>query len=98
MLTRPGLESERDQIRERQRFLGRMLTEENKPGRQKPMTCKKYFLRGIASSTNVVYVCRRTPKASQDLIEFDDGTAPVDQWWRLAYDEGQANPVSTTVW
>jgi len=92
-----GLDQERDKIRERQRFLGRVLTQPEKP-RAKPFTCKKYYLRGIAASANVIFVCRRTPRPSQDLIEFDDGAGPQDQWWRLSYYGKDPEPVSAKVW
>jgi hypothetical protein len=89
------LDWERDEIRKRQRFLGKLLTDPSKTG--KPMTCKKYHLRGISTSTDAVYVCRRTPRAKQVLIEIEDEEPPKDQWWMLAYSEGDANPVVAVV-
>ncbi|KAF4120829.1 ubiquitin interaction motif protein [Geosmithia morbida] len=64
------------------KFLGRLLTNPNKPGRPEPMRCKKYLLQGITSSSEVTYICRR-PKAH--LIELDDAPETRDQWWRLSF-------------
>ncbi|KAF7544027.1 hypothetical protein G7Z17_g10270 [Cylindrodendrum hubeiense] len=77
--------------RQRQRFLGRLLTTPDKPGRPQPMTCNKYLLRGVATSSDVVYVCQR---AEADLIELEDEPSkPSDQWWRLAYTPNEEQPV-----
>lgn len=86
-----GLNAELESIKARQRFLGRLLTTPDKPGRPKPMTCNKYLLRGVATSSDVVYVCQR---AEADLIELGDGPSePSDQWWRLAYTPNEEQPV-----
>ncbi|KAJ4327583.1 hypothetical protein N0V84_001972 [Fusarium piperis] len=86
-----GLDAELEQIVGKQRALGRLLTVPDKPGRPKPMTCKKYLLRGVATTPNIVYVCRR---GEADLIELDDeAKKPLDQWWRMAYTPGEEQPV-----
>ncbi|KAH7165866.1 hypothetical protein EDB81DRAFT_838519 [Dactylonectria macrodidyma] len=86
-----GLNAELEAIKARQRFLGRLLTVPDKPGRPQPMTCNKYLLRGVATSSNVVYVCQR---AEADLIELEDEPSqPSDQWWRLAYTPSEEQPV-----
>jgi hypothetical protein len=78
-----GLDAELEQITAKQRALGKLLTEPDKPSRPKPMSCKKYLLRGLVASPSVVYVCQRE---EADLIDLDDEEAkPRDQWWRLAY-------------
>ncbi|UPK95061.1 hypothetical protein LCI18_005996 [Fusarium solani-melongenae] len=86
-----GLDAELEQIVGKQRALGRLLTVPDRPGRPKPMTCKKYLLRGVATTSNIVYVCRR---GEADLIELDDeAKTPSDQWWRMAYTPGEEQPV-----
>lgn len=93
----PELNQELKKIEAKQRFLGKLLTEPNKPGRPKPMTCKKFLLQGIAAGSDVVYVCRRS---KVDLIELDDEppNAATDQWWRLAYaPSDEAKPVKAEV-
>ncbi|KAF5598877.1 hypothetical protein FPCIR_2677 [Fusarium pseudocircinatum] len=78
-----GLDVELEQITAKQRALGRLLTVPDKPSRPKPMTCKRYLLRGLVASPTVLYVCQRE---EADLIDLDDEeTKPRDQWWRLAY-------------
>lgn len=77
-----ALHAELDKIRAKQRILGRLLTDPNVLGRAKPMACNKYLLRGIATSPDVVYVCKREP---EQLIDLEDGPRSRDQWWRLAY-------------
>ncbi|KAK5993638.1 hypothetical protein PT974_07073 [Cladobotryum mycophilum] len=76
------LRAQLEQIKAKQRFLGRLLTNPDKPGRSKPMTCKKYLLRGVATEADVVYVCQRLER---DLIDLGDNQKHLDQWWRLAY-------------
>ncbi|CEI69082.1 hypothetical protein FVEN_g4151 [Fusarium venenatum] len=77
------IDTEMEQVAGKQRALGRLLTVPDKPGRPEPMTCKKYLLRGVATSPHIIYVCRRE---EEDLIEMDgDESKPADQWWRLAY-------------
>lgn len=93
-LTVLDLELYMDKIRAKQRFLGRLLTVPDKPGRPKPMTCKKYLLRGVATSQDVVYVCQRS---QADLIELGDAPKPLDQWWRLAYAPQNEQPVKSEV-
>ncbi|RDA84116.1 hypothetical protein CP532_1475 [Ophiocordyceps camponoti-leonardi (nom. inval.)] len=74
---------ERDTIKAKQRYVGKLLTVPNKAGRPKPMACKRYLLRGIATPNDVVYLCQ-SPEL--DLIELD-GVEPRSpgQWWKLAY-------------
>ena len=91
---RTGLQVDLEHIQVRQRFLGKLLTDPDKPGRTKPMTCKKYLLRGLAAPNDTVYVCRR---AETDLIEFDDEPKRLDQWWRLAYRPREEPPVQVEV-
>ncbi|KAH7177656.1 hypothetical protein DER46DRAFT_589200 [Fusarium sp. MPI-SDFR-AT-0072] len=78
-----GLDVELEQITAKQRALGRLLTVPDKPSRPKPMSCKRYLLRGLVASPSVLYVCQRE---EADLIDLnDEETKPRDQWWRLAY-------------
>ncbi|KAK1983471.1 ubiquitin interaction domain-containing protein [Colletotrichum cereale] len=88
--TKKRLDWERERLLERQKLVSStLLTDPNKPGLAKPFTSKKYLLRGIATSQNVTYVCRR---AEATLIDFEETPGPVDQWWRLSYEPGSANP------
>ena len=45
------------------------------------MACKRYLLRGVATSLDVTYVCKRS---EPDLIDLGDSDQPLDQWWRLS--------------
>ena len=85
------LDTEMEQVAKKQRALGRLLTVPDKPGRPKPMTCKKYLLRGVATSSDVVYVCQRE---EEDLIELNGESNRVDQWWRLAYNPHGDGPTT----
>jgi hypothetical protein len=77
------LDAEMEQVAGKQRALGRLLTVPDKPGRPKPMTCKKYLLRGVATSPHIIYVCQRE---EEDLIELNgEESKPAEQWWRLAF-------------
>lgn len=79
-----------EKLTAKQRFLGKLLTDPHKAGRPKPMTCKHYKLRGIATDLDVVFVCQRH---EVDLIELDTPQQP-DQWWKLAYSPGSEQPVT----
>ncbi|KAK8147836.1 hypothetical protein G3M48_000947 [Beauveria asiatica] len=85
-----GLNTELDKLKAKQRSLGRLLTDPDKPGRPQPMTCQRYLLRGVATERDVIYVCRRQ---QANLIELGDAPKTIDQWWRLAYAQGEADPV-----
>lgn len=83
------------QLQAQQRYLGQVLTDPKQDSeRARPMACKEYLLRGIATSANVVYVCRRAP---MDLIELDDNPLPRDQWWRLSLNAKAIEPVKAEV-
>ncbi|KAJ6438315.1 LOW QUALITY PROTEIN: ubiquitin interaction domain-containing protein [Purpureocillium lavendulum] len=84
------LNEQLERIRAKQRFLGRLLTDPNKKGRPRPMDCKKYLLRGVATPNDVVYLCKRS---EPDLIELEDSPKALDQWWRLAYVPKEDQPV-----
>ncbi|ROT39217.1 hypothetical protein SODALDRAFT_339648 [Sodiomyces alkalinus F11] len=81
---------ERDQLRAYRRHLGTLLTDPDEVGATSPFTGKKYFLRGVATAQDVVYVCQR---AEPQLIELDEEPPPADQWWRLAFVPGDEDPV-----
>jgi hypothetical protein len=87
-----GLKEERESVKARQRYIGRLLTDPDKE-RPKPMTCKAYRLRGVATSHDVVYVCTRR---QGDLIELDEPSSR-DQWWRCAYTHGAEQAVKVEV-
>lgn len=53
-----------------------------------------YTLRGVITSPDIVYVCRR---AEPDLIEIDGEPQSADQWWRLAYIADDADPIKAEV-
>lgn len=80
-------------LHKQQRYLGQVLTDPTKE-RPIPMTCKKFLLRGIATSVDNVFVCRREPAK---LVEVDDTPAARDQWWRLALVPNESEPVKAEV-
>lgn len=78
-----AVNEEMEQVMGKQRALGRLLTVPDKAGRPKPMTCKKYLLRGVVRSPDIIYVCQRE---EEDLIELDgEDNKPADQWWRMSF-------------
>lgn len=81
-------------LQAKQRFLGQLLTNPNKTGRAKPMTCKQYSLRGIATDANVVFVCQR---AEIDLIDLEGEGSNGDQWWKLSYSGDTVGTVNAEV-
>ena len=82
-------------IKDKQLFLGALLTDPDKGDRPKPMTCKRFLLQGVATSPGVVYVCRR---GKADLIELDEESEEEETWWRLAYNPGDdKDPVTAEV-
>ncbi|TDZ22351.1 hypothetical protein Cob_v004474 [Colletotrichum orbiculare MAFF 240422] len=83
------LKWERERLHERQRFLSTLLTDPNKPGLENPFSGKAYSLRGISTRRDVTYTCRRQ---QPDLIVLGEAPATVDQWWRLSYEAGDAQP------
>ncbi|KAG6037183.1 hypothetical protein E4U41_005272 [Claviceps citrina] len=87
-----SLNAQLEQIKSKQRFLGRLLTEPDKPGRPRPMTCKEFLLRGVVTQSDVVYVCQRV---EPDLMQLEEEAEPLDQWWRLAYRPDDNEPVQT---
>lgn len=87
------LESELERYKASERFVGRLFTD---PARERPheFTCKGYSLRGIATTKDVVYVCRRS---EAPLIELGDIAEPRDQWWRLEHTANREQPVQAEV-
>lgn len=54
----------------------------------------RYNLRGVATA-NDIYVARR---AEPDLIDMDNESRPLDQWWRLSYvATDEENPLKVSV-
>ncbi|KAI1847227.1 hypothetical protein JX265_013352 [Neoarthrinium moseri] len=51
----------------------------------------RYFLRGVATTSEITYVCVRK---EADLIDLGDEPGSKDQWWRLVYAAKEANPIS----
>ncbi|KAK2595163.1 hypothetical protein QQS21_007123 [Conoideocrella luteorostrata] len=86
------LNEQLEQIKSKQRYLGRLLTQPNKADRPQPMTCKELLLRGVVTQSDTIYVCRRLER---DLIELGDQPKELDQWWKLAYDSTKEQPVTT---
>lgn len=50
----------------------------------------KYSLRGVITSPDIVYMCRRR---GADTVETEASSSKVDQWWRIAWVAGDENPV-----
>ncbi|KAJ6789720.1 hypothetical protein PWT90_00584 [Aphanocladium album] len=84
-----GFNSELARLKAKLRSLGRLLTDPDKD-RPQPMICKRYLLRGVATERDIIYVCRRQ---QTDLIDLGDTPKKPDQWWRLAYVQGEEHPV-----
>lgn len=85
-----GLQEEKDTCQKIVQRITKRLTNPDNSDRQ---LVHKYHLRGVATTKDVVYVCRR---AEPDLIEMGDGEddgSPRDQWWRLAYIESDPDPL-----
>ncbi|KAK7698951.1 hypothetical protein SLS64_012006 [Diaporthe eres] len=51
----------------------------------------KYTLRGVITSADVVYMCRRREADAPETEA--SSSAKVDQWWRCAWVAGDENPV-----
>lgn len=54
----------------------------------------KYTLRGVITSPDVVYICRRK---GADPAEAEASSSKADQWWRIAWVAGDKNPVRQEV-
>lgn len=54
----------------------------------------KYTLRGVITSPDVVYLCRRV---EADASETEASGAKVDQWWRCAWVAGEEASVKQEV-
>lgn len=55
-------------------------------------TLHRYTLRGVSTTKNTTYVCRR---AEPDLIDMgldEDSKPKEDQWWRIEYPTSGARP------
>ncbi|ROW05945.1 hypothetical protein VPNG_08477 [Cytospora leucostoma] len=50
----------------------------------------KYTLRGVITSPEVVYLCRRR---LAEPFETENAGEPIDQWWRISWLAGDENPV-----
>ena len=83
-----------ERYRASERFVGRLFTD---PERERPekFACKKYLLRGVGTSKDTVYVCRRTETPLIDLG--DESLEPGDQWWRLEHTTNREQPVKAEV-
>ena len=83
-----------ERLRASERFVGRLFTD---PDRERPreFNCKSYNLRGICTTKDTVYVCKR---AEAPLIDLGDDVAePRDQWWRLEHTSSREQPVTAEV-
>ncbi|ROV91178.1 hypothetical protein VSDG_07871 [Cytospora chrysosperma] len=50
----------------------------------------KYTLRGVITSPDVVYMCRRR---AAEPFETENAGEKIDQWWRISWVAGDAKPV-----
>lgn len=91
--TEAELESELERYKASERFVGRLFTD---PARERPseLSCKGYSLRGITTTKDVVYVCKRS---EEPLIELGDVAEPRNQWWRLEHTANREQPVQAEV-
>jgi hypothetical protein len=54
----------------------------------------RFTLRGISAIPEVAFVCRR---AEPDLMEMDESSVPVEEWWKLAYLPDSDEPLQVVV-
>ncbi|KUJ11698.1 uncharacterized protein LY89DRAFT_786579 [Mollisia scopiformis] len=88
-----ALNEEKEKARQTFRELSKLYTEPtSEPDSPK---LHKYTLRGVSTSMNTMFICRR---AEPDLIDMDvDGdepSGPKDQWWMINYANEGYNPVT----
>ncbi|SZF04226.1 unnamed protein product [Blumeria hordei] len=47
---------------------------------------KPYFLRGVCTLKNILYICQRTELANEKLASVSSSShSAIDQWWRIEY-------------
>ena len=81
---RAALGTQREEAISALREMSQLLTKQSEDPRAPKLM--KYLLRGVSTTKDVTYICRR---AEPDLIEMElDDSEPKekgDQWWRIAY-------------
>lgn len=90
-----SLNLEKEKAQEELRKLSQLYTQQSDdPAAPK---LRKYTLRGVTTTQNTMYLCRRT---EPDLISFDmdvDESTTGDQWWRINYAPHGAKQVNVEV-
>lgn len=87
-----GLGQEKEACCDLLRRMAEVLTVPSEEAEMHPT--HKYTLRGVITSPDVVYMCRRR---EADASEAEASSAKVDQWWRCAWVAGDENPVRQEV-
>lgn len=54
----------------------------------------KYLLRGVATTSEVAYVCIRDV---EDLANPGENSRTKDQWWKIGYVKSDASPIKSEV-
>ncbi|KAH8683014.1 hypothetical protein BGZ60DRAFT_208922 [Tricladium varicosporioides] len=88
-----ALNDEKEKAHQTIKELSKLFTEQSaEVGARK---LRKYCLRGVSTTKNTTYVCRR---AEPDLIDMDLDkevtSSKRDQWWRINFESSGENPVT----
>ena len=70
------------------RDMSKVLTEPSEDPKLNPTN--KYTLRGVITSPEVVYMCRRR---AVEPLEAQSAGEKTDQWWRISWVAGDENPI-----
>jgi hypothetical protein len=93
-----ALNEEKEKSIEALRKLSTMYTDPSSEVDPDAPKFHKYSLRGVSTTKNTLYLCKR---AEPDLIDIDlDGDGPVsnrDQWWHIHFATFGPNPVTVEV-
>lgn len=93
-----ALNEEKEKSIEALRKLSTMYTDPTSEVDPDAPNFHRYSLRGVSTTKNTLYLCKR---AEPDLIDIDlDGDGPKsnrDQWWRIHFAASGPNPVTVEV-
>ncbi|KAH6684481.1 hypothetical protein B0J14DRAFT_572979 [Halenospora varia] len=88
-----ALNDEKEKARQTIKDLSKLFTEQSAEADARKL--RKYYLRGVSTTKNTTYICRR---AEPDLIDMDldkeGASSKRDQWWRINFESSAENPVT----